>query len=127
MPSTASLTIADSVPANHVYEPVQVTPAKALFLNKATSIPASNEQVVLGFNIATAARATDKVFTNLFMPFEKTVDGEILVRSTARFFGQWVTPADMSDQERADFVALVQNMIGHASVAGYVTDRDPFY
>lgn len=127
MPVASAITLADAVPANHVYSPVQVSTGRALLLNKATTIPASNEQLVLGFDLASARRPTDRILTQLAQPLEKTVDGTVVVRSTPRFVGDWVLPSDMTDAERNNFWTLVKNFIAHAMVQSYVRSRDPMY
>lgn len=127
MPVASSITIADATPTNHVFSPVQVATGRALLLNKASTIPATNESLILGLDLASAKRSTDRVQTSLYMPFEKTVDGVVQVRSTARFIGDWIIPFDLTDAERNGFYTLVKNFFANAIVSSYVRSRDPMY
>jgi hypothetical protein len=53
--------------------------------------------------------------------------GTTSVADTARFVGEFIIPNTWTETERGHFHAYVDNLIGHATVKGYVKSRDPFY
>lgn len=128
MPAASNLSINDATPTAHVFVPVSVSPQLSLFRNVAgASISASEEQIGLSLSRASANRATNKVKLTIAMPHEQTVDGVVVVRSTARFTGEWTLPDDMSATERGHFAAIVKNAAANADIEDYVTDLEAFW
>jgi len=128
MPSASSISINDATPTAHVFVPISVTPQLSLFRNTAdASISASEEQVGLSISRASAQRDTNKVKVTLSVPHEQTIDGAVVVRSTARGICEFILPDDMTSTERADFAKLMANALDHADIAGYLTDLAPVY
>lgn len=128
MPSATSISINDATPTAHVFAPKQVSPALSLFRNVAdATTSATAEQIGLSFSEASSSRSTNKVKVTLSVPYEQTVDGAVIVRSTARMNVDIILPDDMTSTERADFAALAANLLDHADVAGYITDLEPVW
>lgn len=128
MPAASTISINDATPTAHAFVPVQVSPSLSLFRNTAdAAISASAEQVGLSISRASSARSTDKVKVTLSIPHEQTIDGAVVVRSTARMNAEFILPDDMTSTERADFAALVANALDHADVKGYLTDLEPVW
>lgn len=128
MPAASSISINDATPTAHVFVPVSVSPQLSLFRNVAdAAISGSEEQIGLSLSRANANRATNKVKLTFAMPFEQTVDGQVIVRSTARFTGEWTLPDDMSATERGHFAALVKNSVAQADIEDYVTDLEAYW
>lgn len=127
MPTVTNIVLADSVPANHTFQPVSVTTAASVLIDRATNIAEGNPTLILGFNMANTKRKTDRVDVRLNFPIERQVDGVWVVTDTARFIGQWIVPVSMTQTERDNFEALADNLVSHSVVEGYVADRNPFY
>lgn len=126
MPSASTITIADQVPTNHVFNPI--TTGATSFLETTTKATgATQESLVLQMDRSSTKRATDRVTVRLNVPFEQTVDGAVTVRSTARFIGEFVVPADCSSTERLMLATMVQNVLANSVVKGYVSSRDQLY
>lgn len=127
MPTVTNIVLADSVPANHTFQPVSVTTAASVLIDRATNIAEGNPTLILGFNMANTKRKTDRVDVRLNFPIERQVDGVWVVTDTARFIGQWIVPVSMTQTERDNFEALADNLVSHSVVEGYIADRNPFY
>lgn len=128
MPSAANIVLADSVPANHTFNPVEVDPADSLFLVRDISITsAGNESLRLNFSRATSGRPTNRVQVRLDIPYEQTVDGVTTVYDIFRFAGTFTLPETMTSLNRANAMALVQNALANSVVAGYVEDLEPVW
>lgn len=126
MPTASNIVIADSVPANHTFNPIEVTPGNSLFLERTTpSTSAGAWGLRLTFSRGNDGRPTDRVGVRLDIPYEQTVDGVVQVYDTARFSGTFTLPQTMTGLQRADFMALIQNALNHADVKGYVTNLEP--
>jgi hypothetical protein len=129
MPTAANIVINDAVPAARTFAPVTVSPGRSALYEKTVSLTSGGmASIVLDFSLASPKRKTDRVAVRLNLPKEVTdVNGVTTVASTARFEGVWVIPENFTTAERGDFEALVDNLIGHATVEAYVKSRDPFY
>lgn len=123
MSTIANLTVADNVPANHVFYPIQSGP-RSLWITHEAANALTQASFLVDTSLATPARATDKVKMNLAWPFAQTVDGAVFARSIARRFSDWVLPADMTTAERLLFVAISMNIEASALVKAILTDRD---
>lgn len=127
MPTAANIVLADSTPTNHTFQPVLVTPASSVFIDRSSNIAEGNATIILGFSLATSKRKTDRVDVRFNYPIERQVDGVWVVSDVARYIGQWIIPTSMTQAERDHFEAYVDNLVGHSSVEGYVADRNPFW
>lgn len=128
MPAASTISINDATPTAHAYPPVQVSPSLSLFRNSAdAATSASQEQIGLSISRANSNRSTDKVKVTLSVPHEQTIDGAVVVRSTARMNVDIILPSDMTSTEKADFAALAANLLDHTDVAGYITDLEPVW
>jgi len=128
MPSATTISINDATPTAHAFVPVQVSPSLSIFRNTADAATSASEEMLgLSISRSSSARATDKVKVSLSLPHEQTIDGAVVVRSTARMNVEFVLPSDMTSTERADFAALAANALDHADVKGYLTDLEPVW
>lgn len=127
MPSASTITVADQVPTNHVFNPITTAPGSALLETREATTTAGEKQLILQLDRASAKRATDRVTIRLNLPFEQTVDGVTSVRSIARLDCVVIVPSDTTSTERALVAALVKNTLANAVVQGYITTRDPLY
>lgn len=128
MPSASTISVNDATPTAHAFDPVAVNSNLALFRNIATAATsATEEQIGLSLSRANATRATNKVKVTLSVPYEQTVDGAVITRSTARMNVEMTLPDDMSATERSHFAALASNLLDHADVKGYFKDLIPVW
>lgn len=128
MPSATNLSINDATPTAHVFVPAGNNGSVQIYRNTAdAAIAASEETLAISLSRFTSNRPTDKVKLTLGVPHEQTVDGQVEVRDTARFTGEWTLPNTMSATERADFAALVANAIDNSDIAGHVEDLIPVW
>lgn len=128
MPTATNIVIADSVPANHTFVPIEVSPGNSLFLERATPNTSGGAWGLrLTFSKGNDGRPTDRVGVRLDVPYEQQVDGVYVVHDTARFSGTFTLPTTMTGLNRADFMALVINALSHADVKGYVEDLEPVH
>lgn len=127
MPAAANIVLADHVPANHTFKPISQSGNAFLHETSEMTIGGAERTLILELSRQSSTRATDRVTVRLNVPFEQTVDGVTSVRSTARFIGEVVMPSDMTATERSLFAALVKNALAHATVQGYMTNREPVY
>lgn len=129
MPQAASIPIADSVPVTRNYPPVGTANGISNHADVSTAgTPAGQSTFVLKLKPATnsTARRVDIVFA-LPVEYTDTSTSEVLVKDTFRFTGQWIIPPTSTALLRANFEALVRNLISHATVKGYIKDGDPEY
>jgi hypothetical protein len=121
MPAASTITIADSVPANHVFNPQSATPGDAVFLNRNGNSVAAAEVLKLKYSAATSQRATDRINIRLQDPLERgdAVNGYTIAGSCL-FDGDIVIPAQATATERANFAALVKNALANAVINNYI-------
>lgn len=124
MAAAANIVLADHVPANHTFLPIDIKASLSLYETSEASIGAAEKQLLLGIDRASSKRATDRVAVRLNVPFEQTVEGTVSVRDTARFIGEWILPASMTPTERSLFQKLAQNAVAHAVAALLITNRE---
>jgi len=128
MPSAANIVLADSVPVNHTYEPVEIDPANSLFLERTLpDTSAGFEALRLGFARSTPGRPTNRVSMRLDIPYEQVVDGVTVVHSIARYNGTITLPDTMSATDRLNFATLIQNLHANSVVKGYTSTLAPVY
>ena len=128
MPSATNLSINDATPTAHVFVPAGNNGNVQFYRNVADAAIAASEEI-LGVSLSrfTTNRPTDKVKLTLSVPHEQTVDGQVEVRDTARFTGEWTLPNSMTSAERGHFAALVANAIDNSDIAGHVEDLLPVW
>lgn len=130
MPAPTTISIADATPTAHVYRPISIgdVNGNSTLINTESTTNAGNRSMVLGYSFASPKRRTDKVQVRLNFPKEVTdTEGNVVVKSTGRFIGEYIIPDDWSETERSHFFASVKNLAAHAVVEAYVKSRDPFY
>jgi hypothetical protein len=126
MPAATTISINDANPTAHVYVPVTSEGGLSIYRNVAdATISAAEEQIGLSLSRASSARTTDKAKFTLSVPHEQTVDGAVVVRDVARADVTVTLPNTMTSGERADFAALLQNLLADSVVEDYITDLIP--
>jgi hypothetical protein len=76
---------------------------------------------------ASSGRTTNRVKIQFHMPVEHTVDGVVKVAYTARFFGEFILPEELTQAQRDDFAAYCKNALADTVLNGYLSDLDPAY
>jgi hypothetical protein len=129
MPNAAVISIADAVPATRAYTPISVSGNLAIHADTASAqTPAGQSTLQLKLKPATNT-VSRRVNLDMAVPVEYTDSstGNVLVKDTFRFKGEWVVPPTATSADTANFRTLVQNAVAHATVVGYVEDGDPEY
>jgi hypothetical protein len=129
MPNASAISIDDgqATPVSHTFTPSVVTPSSSTFVDRDSATSAGSKRIHLGFSPQSAKRETDRLSVRIDVPYEQTVDGVTSVAYTARFSGDIVLPSQMTQAQRDDMAAFIQNAFGHSVIVGMVTDLDPVY
>lgn len=129
MAVAANIVVNDATPTARTFAPVQVSPGRSVLFEKTVAATAAGmANVVLDFSLASPKRKTDRVSVRVNMPKEVTdVNGVVTIAGTARYEGTWVIPDVFTTTDRGHFEAIVDNLVSHAVVEGYVKSRDPMY
>lgn len=125
MPSATNIVLTDGQASDHTFTPVGTTPRAVLVANEGAN-GSLDPTLVMGLSIANANRTTDRVNVYLKIPYAKTVDGVSVVRDVARANIECVLPELMTDTERDDFHAMLNDLVSDAIFEGYMK-RDPMY
>lgn len=129
MPSVTTvgnLVLSDGT-ANRTFQPREAAIDRTVYLDRGTSIPASNRIMVLKMDPAKNTRPTHKVDVQFVYPKEAIVNGVPTVISTARKTVSYSLPEDFTDAERTAFFTLANNAEVNANVAGYVKTLDAIF
>lgn len=128
MPGATQLSINDATPTAHLFDPVAVSPNLTLYRNTTdAATSATEEQIGASLSRASGSRVTNKVKVTVSVPYEQTIDGAVITRSTARANIEFTLPDDMSASERDHFGAIVRNTLAHADIKGYYEDLIPVW
>jgi hypothetical protein len=129
MPSATTIALYDGqgTPVSHDFEPVSVTPANSLLVNRDADTSAGQMQLIVGLSPANGSRKTNRVNLRFNMPIEHTVDGVVRVAYTARAICEFVLPEEMTQANRDDFAAYIKNATADAVISGVISDLDPLY
>lgn len=127
MANAAVIVLADSVPANRNYNPVNVSGNVAVHTDTATALtPAGQSSFSLKLRPATNTLAR-KVDLDFALPVEytDTNTGNILTKDTFRHVSYTLVPPNATALQIANFEALVRNLYGHATYKAYVKNGEP--
>lgn len=128
MPAASTIVLNDGTNDRN-FVPVAVSAEKSVFTSRHATTSAGCPVLVLGFDGAKPARATNKVSVRLNSPKEYTDSdtGLTLVQSTARAHLEVVVPDDWTSAERVAFWNSFQAAIANAVVSGYVDSLEPVW
>jgi hypothetical protein len=127
MPTAADIIINDATPTPHTFAPQSVSPEKTILVDRDSATSAGFKSILASFSPARSSRPTNRVNLRFAMPTEHTVDGVVLVAYVARCNIDLVLPEEMTQTERDDFGAFVENLLADTVVQGYVTDLAPMH
>lgn len=120
MASTANVTINDGT-TTLTFAPVKRDGGKLTFLNKLGTIAAGFKALVLGYDLRSVRRRTDKVFLDIDQPLERTDASGVV---TAANVNRWRVVGTISevatDAERTVFYNLLKNGVATSAFGGYV-------
>jgi hypothetical protein len=127
MPAAANISLNDSTPAAHTFEPQSILPERSVLVDRDSTTSGGFKTLQAGLSPARPSRPTNRVNLRLSMPTEQTVDTVTSVAYTARCNIDVVLPEEMTTTERAHFAAFVKNMLADSVINGYIEDLDPMY
>lgn len=125
MAAIADLTLADNVPANHVFYAIKSGMAGSQWLTREMVTSQGQRSFSASMSLASKTRPTDRVNYRLAFPFEFVEDGVTKVRDIARASTDFVVPELMTSAERAMFFAVYMSGMGNALLKNWVLNRDP--
>lgn len=125
MANIADLTIADNVPANHVFYAIKSGMSGSQWLTREMVTAQGQRSITASMSLATKARPTDRVAYRYAFPFEYVADGVTQVRDIARASTDFVLPELMTTAERLMFYTVYLNGCANALLKNFVLNRDP--
>lgn len=126
MPNTNSLTLNDGS-ADKTYNKVLATGDTVMFSDSSASTSAGQSVVAVTYSPRSARRATTKVSVRVSVPYEQTVDGEIVVKHTSLFSGTFTIPDSVPSSERERLIHLVKNQISDTSFIQVVSGPEAYF
>jgi hypothetical protein len=134
MPSIADFTLADSVPANHVYS-IETTDGRAASFNERISTigPAAWPRLSIAVSNPTASKgklSTPKPYTynvKLDIPITQTVGGVTTVARHSSASVNFYFAPDSTETERKDVLALLTSLFGMTTFKASVAAIQPYY
>jgi hypothetical protein len=127
MTAITTLSISDGTVAR-VYTPTHKKGEVLNFRDMGTnSVPLTQSKLSLALQQATASKPFSRTTIKLVFPIEKTVDSEYEVAHFAEANVTLTVPAEMTEADRAEFRQIYTNMLGHSSIAKYVTLDEPMF
>lgn len=129
MPTASTIALDDGqgTPASHSFEPLSVTPARTVMVDRDATTSAGQKQLIAGLDPAKPGRKTNRVNIRFNYPIEHTVDGIVEVAYVARVNCDVVIPDQMTQAERDNLGAFLKNALANTVINGYITDLDPMY
>lgn len=122
MASAANIVLADSTPANHTFEPVQVAPSLTIHSEHGVAAtPPGELSFSTGLSLANSQRSTDRITIRFVYPVEQTVDGVVSVAYTMRANLDVIIPSQATNAQRNHLAAYVQNLTANSVIKGYYT------
>jgi hypothetical protein len=125
MTTAANLVLADSVPANHTFVPIEAGIKLARWVDRDGTTSAGSKQAKATLSESSKGRPTNRVLISMEVPREQTVDGVTTVYATDRFNGEFILHETDTTLMRTDLHSLVISLLNHADVKKYVTTLEP--
>lgn len=125
MATIADLTLADNVPANHVFYAIKAGMTLSQWLTREMVTSQGQRSISASMSLATKTRPTDRVSYRYAFPFEFVSDGVTQVRDIARANTDFVLPELMTTAERLMFFTVYMSGMNTALLKNWVLNRDP--
>jgi hypothetical protein len=129
MPAIGQISILDAkgTPVAHVFDPVTTDGAVGQLANRAATIPQGFEKLTLELKPPSSPTAAYRLIGKFVFPTVATVDGvDTVTRSSSAEFTFNFSQLS-SSQDRKDYLKLMQNLCGHATVVTMATNLEPLY
>lgn len=127
MPAIANIIVADATPTNHTLVPQQAAMALSTWMAKEAATYEGNPRLAVTMSPPSKARPTTRVKLTFTVPFERTVDGVVVVPDAYIFIGEAVISSALSDAEALKAFTMSKNLMAHATVQSYLASREPVY
>ncbi len=128
--ATISLTRSDGTTIDE-FKPRSVSPKETILVNDRGSISQANPRLTLSFDGSKSSRKTDHANFRLNYPLERSVGDPSFnnseVKDTAIAKVDFILPITMTSTERADLLALMQDLLSEALAEAYVKDLEPVW
>jgi hypothetical protein len=125
MTTAANLVLADSVPANHTFVPVEAGVKLARWLDRDGITSAGSKVAKASLSESSSSRETNRVLISLEVPREQTVDGVTTVYATDRVNMEFILHETDTVLMRTNVHALASSLLNHADIKKYVTTLEP--
>lgn len=125
MTTIANLVLADSVPANHTFVPVEAGVKLARWVDRDGITSAGSKIAKASLSESSSGRETNRVLMTLEVPREQTVDGVTTVYATDRVNCEWIMHETDTSLMRTNLFSLFSNFINHADIKKYITTLEP--
>lgn len=125
MTTAANLVLADSVPANHTFVPVEASVKLARWLDRDGITSAGSKVAKASLSESSSQRETNRVLISLEVPREQTVDGVTTVYATDRVNMEFILHETDTVLMRTNVHALASSLLNHADIKKYVTTLEP--
>lgn len=129
MPAIGPLSINDgkATPVAHVFAPVTTDGSKARFANRITGTPVGYEKLDLELREPKSGSGAYRLIGKLVRPVLQTVDGADVVARTSTTNFDINFAQNSTAGERKDDIALIKNLLGHATLVSMVDTLEPIY
>lgn len=125
MTTAADLELADSVPENHLFVPIEAGLKLARWVDRDGTTSAGSKQAKASLSESSGNRPTNRVLLSLEIPREKTVDGVTTVYATDRVNMEFILHETDTELMREDVHALASSLLNHADIKKYITKLEP--
>lgn len=127
MPPIASITIADSAAANHVFTPQTTDGSKARWENRSSGVPAFYETLEIEAERSARPGQAYKFTVSLTRPITGVVNGQTVVIRKSKTNLVFNFAQDGSLTERYDDETLLKNLLSNATFIDAVKNIEPYY
>lgn len=125
MPAISNIVVADATPTNHTFLPQQASIALSTWMEGAAATYEGNSRVAMTMSPPSKARATTREKISLAVPFERTVNGVVVVPDIMLFNTDVVIPSALSAAESLKGYTMWKNLVAHAVVQALIAAREP--
>lgn len=129
MPAIGNIVVNDgaATPVAHTFAPVTTNGTVAELANRTATTPKGFENLQLSLAKPAGPTQAYKFRAGFYDPVEATVDGAVtVVRNNSADIRINFAP-DSTSQERLDTLAMMANLLAHATVKSMVQNVEPIY
>lgn len=126
MPNTTSMTINDGT-ADTTYSKTIAQGNSVTFVDSSAETVRGQPSISVSFDPRSSRRATTKVTARISVPYEQTIDGEVLVKHTSLATVSFTIPESVPASERARLYSIVKNFLNDASMSSVISSPEAYY